>query len=260
MAFGWLKKAAGKVWDVLDPLVPDETIRGIGRAARGNWGDAWNDFKTGTLDGARGVAVGLGGAGLMGAGPLGGVLGGVPGAVGTGIGKVGGALGGAGKVGGAIKGIGSLAGGNLPGMVMGGINAFSNAKDATRYRDYEDEMMDYARSQQGRRMGIEDQILGNLNPDLNVPDLGNLFADPSNPFYQQNQRTPMASIGASMGASPPIASVGGGMPQIQPQIQPDPEPFPRTPPPQPGTPFGPANDVLRRLSPGGAGRVVPLRM
>lgn len=104
MGFGsWFKK---KVWKpILDPLLPDETIRGLGRMARGNFREGLSDLKTGTIDGARGAALVLGGAGLAGAGPLGGTLGGVGGKV-FGAGKtLGGMVGGGGGEGGGMSGL-----------------------------------------------------------------------------------------------------------------------------------------------------------
>lgn len=103
---------------------------------------------------------------------------------------------------------GALGAGGL-GLALGGVNAFMNAKDDTRYRGIEDDQINYAKAQQQRQQEIQDKILGNLNPKLNVPNLGGLFEDTSNPFYK-----PSPGAQAVPGASAPPQTGGGGIPGI----------------------------------------------
>lgn len=212
--WGSIKGIGKGVWNkVLDPLLPDEYVGAVGSALGGNWGGAWDKAKTGFKDSLRGAAVGLGGAGLMGAGPLAGALGGVGSAAGGAIKGVGSAALGAGKSLGK-QALGSKLGGaaGLGGLAMGGLNAFMNAKDATRYRGIEDEQIDYAKGQRTRQQEMEDKILGNINPALNVPDLGNIFEDTSNPFYKPSAAPQKVGLGSTGGGIPGITgntNIGG---------------------------------------------------
>jgi hypothetical protein len=141
-------------------------------------------------------------------------------------GRMGGSAGGFGtKAGNVIKGVGNtllnpygpgmdgipgLGGGMNPlSMLLGGIDAASNARDATRYRGIEDDQINYAKAQQARQQAMQDKILGNLNPALNVPNLGGLFEDTSNPFYKP-------SPGAQNVTAPPGGGgmTGGGIPGV----------------------------------------------
>jgi len=45
----------GSAWKILDPFVPDEAVRGIGRMARGNFKQGLGDLGRGTIDGMRGL-------------------------------------------------------------------------------------------------------------------------------------------------------------------------------------------------------------
>ena len=92
-------------------------------------------------------------------------------------------------------------------LMLGGTSAFMNAKDATRYRGIEDEQIDYAKAQQARQQAMQDKIMGNLNPALNVPNLGGLFEDTSNPFYKPSPAAQSPTV--PMGGGP-----GGGIPGV----------------------------------------------
>ena len=129
-------------------------------------------------------------------------------------------------------------GANPLGLLMGAGSTFMNAQDATRYRGIEDEQIDYAKAQQARQQAMQDKIMGNLNPALNVPNLGGLFEDTSNPFYKPSPaaQSPVTPMGGGPGAGGGIPGIGGGPgimgdPTIQgPQLPPLPqEEFPQTP-------------------------------
>ena len=223
--WGGIKSIGKGAWKILDPLTPDEYIGAAGSALHGDWGEAWDKTKTGLKDAVRGAAVGLGGAGLMGAGPLAGMLGGVgSGAAGAikGVGSA--ALGGVKAVGGALTSpYGQMAmygggGPSLLGLGLGAVNAYSNAKDATRYRGIEDDQINYAKAQQARQQEIQDKILGNLNPKLNVPNLGGLFEDTSNPFYKPSPgaQTPSVPLGGGPGTGGGIPGISGLPPETPP--------------------------------------------
>ena len=139
--------------------------------------------------------------------------------------------------GGGIPGItGPLGLGGMPGglpLALGALDALSNAKDATRYRGIEDDQIAYAKSQQARQQAMQDKILGNLNPALNVPNLGGLFEDTSNPFYKpsggaQNVTAPPGGPGMTGGGIPGVGGAtnltldptGPGAPMGPPQLPP----------------------------------------
>jgi len=222
--WGGIKSIGKGAWKILDPLTPDEYVGAAGSALKGDWGQAKGKLGTALKDAVRGAAVGLGGAGLAGVGPAAGLLGGVGGTAGGVIKGVGGAALGAGKAIGnaALSPYGQMAmygGGINPlGMVLGGIDAVSNARDATRYRGIEDEQIAYAKAQQARKQQFEDQVMGNLNKPLNVPNLTNVFEDTSNPFYKpftsspaiQGVSTAMPPISQQPPTQLPIQGTGGG--------------------------------------------------
>lgn len=251
MGWGWLKKGLGAIGDVAKFAAPAlNFIPGVGTLAAAGIGAAggmlgqlnnenpsWKSgLKEGAISGIGTYGFGKGMDAYNAANPGGSLLG----QIGGGVRGVGGLLGGGGQ--------GGQGGINWPGMLMGGVDTFMNAKDATRNRGLEDEQINWARDSQARQRALEDQILGSLNKPLNVPDLNNVFADPSNPFYNP-MSAPQAppQVATDMG--------GGGMVPSGPSFPPS---GPTLPPPQ-----DPANDVLRRLSPvprrgGGGGGVVPL--
>jgi hypothetical protein len=110
--------------------------------------------------------------------------------------------------GGGIPGVTSQMGGTNPllNLALGAVDTVSNARDATRYRGIEDEQIAYAKAQQARKQMFEDQVMGNLNKPLNMPDYTSTYEDTSNPFYK-----PRVS---SLTAAPGVGSTGGGVPGV----------------------------------------------
>ncbi len=193
-------------------------VRGIGKIARKAAPFVGLIPGVGTLAAAGLGAAGglLGGEGFRGAlrgaagGALGGLAGRIPG-VGNLISGAGSAIGGAfsgenplarfdrsgqggggggggddggGGFGGAIRGIGGFLGRNAP-TILGGVSALSNARDDTRTRGFEDEQADFARQSMERRRAMEQQIMSGLGQAPPSFDFSSTFADPSNPFSQQ---------------------------------------------------------------------------
>ena len=212
-------------------------IKGIGKFARKAAPVVGLLPGVGTLA-AAGLGFGgglLGGEGFKGAlkgaaaGALGGLVGKIPG-VGGFLGKAGGAFsgdGGGGGFGGFLRGVGGFLKDN-PSVVMGGISALGNARDATRTQGLENEQLDFARESMVRRRALEDQITSGFGQAPPSFDFGSTFADPSNPFAQQQggdivmpQNVSIPSFDPntlSQGNPRPPITGGGGQPAFDPRL------------------------------------------
>ncbi len=203
----------GKLWKVIDPFVPDEAVRGVGRIARGDFKRGLGDIGTGALDLGRGALVaGTAGAAVPGLAALPGVaqiasLGSkVPGL--SKIASIGGSIGGAGGAGstlgqapsqGFLGNLGNLIRNN-PQTAIDVVSGIYGAADASRRRGFADRLgrQGLAR-EQARDAELaplrEMAIRGLTGPRPEQPDLSSIYADPGNPFSRRGPRVMLPSTG-----------------------------------------------------------------
>ncbi|MFG1691137.1 hypothetical protein ACGF5M_03090 [Gemmatimonadota bacterium] len=174
----WFKKqikSIGKVAKKAAPIVG--LIPGVGTVAAAGLG---------------GLGGALSGEGWRGA--LQGAAGGAAGSLGKyGLSKVGSSFGSGGQDQGWLSKVGGFLGDNSD-LIMGGINAYGNAKDQGRRDDYMNEAMGFAREDRARNQALYDRISG-LDPNAGRENLDATFADESNPFYRAPSRPQITGLG-----------------------------------------------------------------
>lgn len=168
-------------FDKLGGLITNP-IRGVGRLVRGDIGGALGDILP-----TAGLA--LGGAGLLGAGPLAGALGG-GGGIGGVLGKAGGLKGVLGQAGGFLK--------DNPELIGAGLAAVQGARQQGKVDDRVEQALRLALDRRAQEDAARQNVMGRLEGiQFNRPDLNDVFADPSNPFSRPLSRPETSSTGSA---------------------------------------------------------------